>query len=451
MSKRHIGYAVVAMLLVAGLVVTYFVTRDSEQVQAESQPTGSVRFNWADGTELKPRSGSEKLLVEQAKRELDAVGIDGEVLAGKQYIIDLTVDRAAQELGERIVAEAIGRQPGNLRMALVAVDPRTGRIVAWNGYQQERAGFDYASAWQNPGSLYMAFDLVALLHQGKGLGEVYDGTSPRKFGENCDKADAMCSTISNFENTGECGKQCTVAKAMELSANTVFADIAHNVVGLKAVARAAIEAGIPSEVGPRKIPLEGSGRDPLNLNIAIGGAAYQARPVDIAGAYATFAANGVRRIPHLVAKVTDPANNNGVVLDQDVYASGGNLAFAPTDPAVNGMIARNVTEALLPAAAPFPCAEGRPCAGKPGLHGCFPIPGKSKKTDHCSGWMAGYTPQISTAVWLGTDSDIPVQDNAGAPLGGTLPGQTWQKFMNEYLKGEPVEQFPPYVPIGKAP
>jgi membrane peptidoglycan carboxypeptidase len=62
--------------------------------------------------------------------------------------------------------------------------------------------------------------------------------------------------------------------------------------------------------------------------------------------------------------------------------------------------------------------------------------------------MAGYTPQISAAFWLGTDANTALLDASGAGLGNRLPVQAWQKFMDESLKGKPVEQFPPYVPIG---
>jgi membrane peptidoglycan carboxypeptidase len=253
-------------------------------------------------------------------------------------------------------------------MAMVAVDPKTGRIITSNGYQPEKPGFDHARAWQNPGGLFMAFDLVALLHKGKGLGEVYDGTSRRKFGS---------SMISNAGDAAPCGRHCSVAKAMELSVNTVLADIAYNEVGLKAVARAAVEAGIPQNVGIKKIPIEGTDESPPNINIAIGGDVYQARPVDIAGAYATFAANGTKRAPHLVAKVTESATKS-VLLDNDSAHAGGTPAFDSSDAEANAKVARNVTEALLPGVS---CADGRPCAGKPALHGCADVPGKSKRTD----------------------------------------------------------------------
>jgi membrane peptidoglycan carboxypeptidase len=440
---------VAALLLVGGAAVGYAVMQGSEPEQAAPPPLKPMRVNWSDGTELAV-TPSTKLLVEQAKRELDGVGISDEVLSRKGYTIDLTIDKAAQERGERILDETRRRQPTNLRMALVAVDPQTGRIVAWNGYQPEKAEFDYTRAWQNPGGTFLPFGLVALLHNGKGLGEVYDGSSPRKFGQNCEKPNTKaCSVVNNSATANACGKHCSVARAMELSVNTVFTDIAYNDVGTKAVAKAAIEAGIPANFGAKQIPLEGGNAAP-DINIAIGGGDYQARPSDIAGAYATFAANGIKRTPHLVAKVTDPEAKN-VVLDQDAAQAGGARAFSPADPETNAKIARNVTESLLPAAAAFPCTGNRPCAAKPGVNGCSAVAGKTEKADNCISWMAGYTPQLSTAVWLGTDDTTALRDLAGAPLDSTLPAQAWQKFMNEQLNGVPVEQFPPYVPIGKSP
>ncbi|MBP2327005.1 membrane peptidoglycan carboxypeptidase [Kibdelosporangium banguiense] len=447
-SKRNIGYVVVAVLLVAGLVVAYFALQDPDPGQAAPQPK-PVLFTWSDGSELRPDTASAKLLVEQAKRELDAAGITADTLSHKGYTVGLTLERAAQERGERILNEARQGQPGNLRMALVAVDPRTGRIVALNGYQAEKAEFDYTRAWQNPGSTFMPFDLVALLQKGKGLGEVYDGSSPRAFGKNCGTEGAKCLEVSNTDNNA-CGKHCSVARAMELSVNTVFADIAYNEVGTLAVARAAIDAGIPPNVGIKKIPLEGEAGVAPNIAIALGGDVYQARPVDIASAYATFAANGTKRAPHMVAKVTDPTTNQIVLANTEAQAAG-KPAFDEDVPDLNAKIARNVTEALLPAAAKFPCAGNRPCAGKAGVHGCTAVEGKTKKSDNCATWMTGYTPQLSASVWLGTDDNSALRDKTGAVLDSTLAAQAWQKFMNEYLQGQPVEQFPAYVAIGKSP
>jgi membrane peptidoglycan carboxypeptidase len=396
-----------------------------------------------------------QLIWEQAKRELDANGISEETLGKKGYTVELTIDPVAQAKAKESIEAVMAGQPQNLRQALVAVDPATGRVIAYYGYNQAKKSYDYGRAWQNPGSAFKAFDLVALLHKGKGLGEVYDGTTPRKFGPNCDKPNAKnCSTINNSENSDKCGKQCTVAKAMELSINTVFADIAYNEVGTRAVATAAIEAGIPKNVGNGNIPLEGTTAPP-DLNIAIGGGDYQARPINMAGAYATFAANGTKRTPHIVAKVTDPNDNNRVVLDLDGINAGGEQAFSKNDPEENAKIARNVTESLIPVVAnnsKLKCAEGRVCAGKTGTHGCAEVPNKTRKSDNCAAWMVGYTPQISTAVWVGTDENTPVRNKAGsAVFGSGLSGEIWKKFMDSYLKGKEKAKFTDYVAIGKAP
>jgi membrane peptidoglycan carboxypeptidase len=87
----------------------------------------------------------------------------------------------------------------------------------------------------------------------------------------------------------------------------------------------------------------------------------------------------------------------------------------------------------------------------PSAYGCADALGESTKADNCVAWMAGYAPQLSTAVWLGTDDNTALRGADGTVLDSTVPAKAWQKFMTEYLKDKPVEQFPPFVPIGKAP
>jgi membrane peptidoglycan carboxypeptidase len=386
----------------------------------------------------------QRLVWEAAKSELNRLGYTEDKIVKNGYTIELTVDPAAQDLAKAAVDQVMAGQPANLRQALVAIDPATGRVIAYYGYNPAKNGYDYVKAWQNAGSSFKPFDLVALLHEGKGLGEVYDGSSPRKFGN---------STIRNSENSNAC-KQCTVAKAMELSINTVFADIAFNTTGTRDVAKAAIEAGIPTNVGNDQIPLEGTAGAAPDVNISIGGGAYQARPVDMAGAYATFAANGTKRKPHLVSKIIDPATNQ-VVYDGD-KSNPGKPAFDQNDPENNAKIARNVTEALIPVVektrnGAIKCAEGRECAGKTGTHGCPDGP-NTKSSDNCAAWMVGYTPQISTAVWIGADKTEAIQTKGrGNIFGSGLPAELWKKFMDSYLKGKEKSKFTNYVPIGKGP
>jgi len=386
----------------------------------------------------------QQLLYQAAQRELTEHGITPDQISKRGYTIKLTVNPAAQQMAKEAIDATMDSQPANLRQALVAVDPNTGRIIAYYGYNKEHNGLDYAGqVFKNPGSSFKPFDLVALLHTGKGLGEIYDGSTPRQFGN---------SKISNSDNeTCKIPTQCTVAEAMKLSINTVFADIAFNTVKTNNVAKAAVEAGIPANIGPSKMPLESAPGTPApDINIAIGGGKYIVRPVDMASAYASFASGGTKRAPHLVAQVIDPNNNNQIVYDGDGEAAP-TPAFNASDPANNAMIARNVTESLLPipASSRVPCAENRLCAGKTGTQGCDGSHGTTK-SDNCDGWMVGYTPQISTAVWVCTDDNSAVKDKNGkAVYGSKLAGPIWQAFMNAYLKGKPKLDFGTYQAIGK--
>ncbi|ONI72858.1 hypothetical protein ALI144C_43485 [Actinosynnema sp. ALI-1.44] len=385
---------------------------------------------------------------QHAKDELAAAGIDEQQISKNGYKIELTIDKGAQEAAKAAADSVMNGQPENLRKALVAVDPGTGRIIAYYGFNQAKNGIDYASRWFNPGSSFKPFDLVALLHKNIGLGETYDGRSGREFGG---------AKINNSEEYNGCGENCTVAKAMEKSVNTVFADIAFNEVGLKAVAAAAIEAGIPQNIGSKGVPLEGNKENPLDLNISIGGGRYVARPLDMAGAYATFASGGTKRTPHIVSKVTNPNDGDKVIWDGDKSVGAATLAFDKNDPGKNAQIARNVTESLIPVIqttknGQFKCAEGRECAGKTGTHGCDYREGKTTKSDNCAAWMVGYTPQISTSVWVGSDDNSALKNKSRGPVYGSgLPSEIWKKFMDSYLKGKPKADFGKYVAIGKSP
>jgi membrane peptidoglycan carboxypeptidase len=57
--------------------------------------------------------------------------------------------------------------------------------------------------------------------------------------------------------------------------------------------------------------------------------------------------------------------------------------------------------------------------------------------------MVGYTPSISTSVWMGSDTNQPIVTSAGKIIYGSgLPGAIWQQFMNAVLKGTPKEKLP---------
>ncbi|MBN9096636.1 MAG: penicillin-binding protein [Pseudonocardia sp.] len=350
----------------------------------------------------------------EAKAELAAAGITQDQIDTLGLTVTTTVDPETQEQAVAAVAAVMDDQPADLRTALVAVDPRSGAIVAYDGGPQG-LGTDYAQALRQPGSAFKPFVLSAALQAGDGvgLGSVYDGSSPQTIAG---------QVVAN--SAGDSCDRCTVMTAMTHSINTIFYRIAVE-TGVDEVVRAAHQAGIPDDL----LPVADGG-------IALGD--QEVRPVDMASAYATFAAGGVRHAPHIVEKVV--AADGRVLLDHSAPEAGAQ--------AVPEQVARNVTESMLDVAdsSRIALSDDRPVAVKTGTVQL------GSTNDNKDTWTVGYTPSLSTAVWVGTDESDPVRTASGAPAyGRTLAGGVWQEFMSDALRGTPVTRFGPFVPIGTPP
>jgi membrane peptidoglycan carboxypeptidase len=350
--------------------------------------------------------------------------------------IHTTIDPKSQKAAEDAVAEVMEGQPEELRYSLSAIDPASGAVKAyWAG--KDGTGLDYATGTlQEPGSSFKPFDLVAALQKGKGVGEIYDGSSPRTFpgrGEGNPVRNASACSVP---------KQCSVREAMVKSVNTVFFDMAINTVNTKAVAEAAHEAGIPPSALGKEL-LVGEDGGPPDGNISIGGGTTQVRPFDMASAYATFAARGVYHEPYFITKIEGP---DGRLLYQ--HADKSTSAFDP-DPEKSGQIADNVTDVLkaIPASSNIPCADKRDCAGKTGTHEL-----ENDINNNSRAWMVGYTPTLAASVYMGTDAgNVAIRNAKNNPIFGSgLPGQIWQKFMDKALEGAPMDKFPKAKMIGKS-
>ncbi|MGQ0576975.1 MAG: transglycosylase domain-containing protein [Pseudonocardia sp.] len=351
-----------------------------------------------------------------AKAELEQYGITETMVNTQGLLIETTIDPVRQRHAVDAVTQVLKGQPENLRSALVSVDPKTGAIVAYYG-GSNGVGTDYAQALRQPGSSFKPFVLAAALqgNDGVGLGTLYDGSSPQNF-------PGVGKPIKNNEGF-DCA-ECSVKTAMTRSINTVFYRMALD-VGPARVVDAAHAAGIPQDLLPQ-----------ARGGIALGD--QEVHPVDMASAFATFAADGKRRPPYLVRKVTAA---DGRVLhsrdDEPVAA----------EQVLPQQVARNVTEAMLDVAGVAGFGLGdRPAAAKTGTVQAEQA-GLNKDA-----WAVGFTPQLSTAVWVGTDFSDPIKTSSGRSVfGATLPGPIWKAYMSDALRGERVEQFSRFVPLGDPP
>ncbi len=387
----------------------------SQQAATLRYPT--VKPIGRDAT-LNQASGPAGYVVAQVKAELAANGVDESTLNRDGLKIVTTIDPKAQQDAEAAVDQTFAGQPKNLRQALVAIDPSSGKVLAYYG-GSSGDGFDYAQAWRQPGSTFKPYVLAAALTQTQqGKADItdnteYDGSSGQLLGG-----------VVVHNSDGESCSFCSVTTAMTMSLNTVFYKIGLQ-VGPKTVAASAHAAGIPTRRNDNHQPTLQNSDGQVGGGISIG--QYEVRPIDQASGYATLADGGVSHTPYFVQQVTD---SSGRVLYQHTPA--GKRVFTP-------QVANDVTYSMEQVASSSGdgLAGDRQTASKTGTAQLAET-GQNKDA-----WMAGFTPKVSAAVWVGTDGSDPIVNAAGEIVYGSgLPGKTWQAFMDAYLADSPNQPLP---------
>ena len=359
-------------------------------------------------------SGPKGHIIEAVRKELIKFGFTEDQIMVGGLVVKTTLDQKAQQAAvDAVIKESPAKAPDNLHIGLVAIRPGTGEIIAMYG------GKDYVTRQLNDatqsialaGSTFKPFALVAALEKGIPLTSMWNGDTPQTF----DDA-GKPYPVSNYGDEG--WGQISLLTATAHSVNTVFVPLGIK-VGPDNVVDVARRAGIPDSVAMMPTP-----------SVVLGVASPHV--IDVASAYATFAANGIYAKPYLITQVL--GSNKGVlyqskVQTQEVFAAD---VMADLTYALSGVVKGGTGSAAL--------RLGRPAAGKTGT-----------SESNASAWFSAYTPQLAASVALFRDNASQSLNGIGgltSLTGGTFPARIWTTFMKGALKGEPVLEFPAPANIG---
>jgi len=295
------------------------------------------------------------------------------------------------------------------QVGLVALDPTNGYIKAMIGGRGQDKFNRAVLAQRQPGSAFKAFVYLTAMDNGMNAATMVDD-KPLKIG-----GWAPQNSGGNFHGT------VTLRTALSRSYNIPAIRVALK-VGTDKVMKMAKACGITSLVE------EGPYTD-NNPAMALGGLTKGVSPLDMAVAYGTIANNGIYNHPVSIIKIVD--RNGKTIFEhkpspkQVVSAK---AAYQTTDMLKDVLISGTAGGSGL----------GRPAAGKTGT------------TDYSKdAWFAGYTPNLSCAVWVGDDRSR----SMGSMYGSGAPLSIWHDFMLKAIQEVPYADFVrpagAVTPVGK--
>ena len=327
--------------------------------------------------------------------------------------IRTTVDPRLQRLADEAVTSVLPDTGGQFTASIVSIDPRSGAVramVGGPGFGKAQYNIATQGIGRQTGSSFKPFVLTSILEQGHSVVDTVDGSGPCEFPNPGGEVETY--PVENFERAR--GGVADLRTQTLRSSNCGYVRLGI-IAGPDRVVETAKRLGVT--------------RQDLAVQLSASLGTNEVRPVDMASAYGTFANDGVHFDPYYVQEVTDR--------DGKVLLQGPSAGEQVLDPG----IARTVTSVLADnvrsgtgTRAQFP--DDRPAAGKTGT-----------TQDSADAWFVGYTPELSTAVWMGSPVDRTPMTNVGGirVTGGTYPARMWQAFMGPAL--EPYA----HLPFGEPP
>ena len=360
-------------------------------------------------------AGPKGYLMQAVQSELNALGFSEDELMIGGLVVKTTLEKLAQQAAvDAVDKESPKKAPDNLHIGMVSIRPGTGEIVAMYGGKDYliRQLNDATQSIAQAGSTFKPFALIAALQAGISLSSIWNGDSPKVFDDV-----GKPYEVSNYgeKSFGD----ISLLQATASSINTIYVPLGIK-AGLDNVVNVARAAGIPQNVALMPTP-----------SIVLGVASP--RVIDVASAFATFAAQGVYAKPFLVKEVQ--GSNKGVLYEatiqpQEVFDK---LVMADLTYALSEVTRAGTATAAV-------SKLGRVSAGKTGT-----------SQNNASAWFSGYVPQLATSVAFFRDDATQSLNGIGgltSLTGGSFPARIWTAYMKAVLKDIPEEAFPEPAYIG---
>ncbi|KSU81792.1 monofunctional biosynthetic peptidoglycan transglycosylase [Fictibacillus enclensis] len=315
-----------------------------------------------------------------------------------------TLDVSMQTAAEKEIEERIDPD-SSIQTALVSMDPRNGDVKALvGGRNYAESPFDRAiQAKRAPGSTFKPFLYYTALKNGYTPSTAIK-SEPTSFAMGDGQQDYEPKNYNNLYAYDF----ITLSEALALSDN-IYAVKTNLFLGPKKLVKAARQFGIKSPLA--SVPSLALG----TKNVSV---------MEMTNAYNLFANGGKRVEPVFIKEITD---NKGRVLYEHHYKQKQVLdkkaAFVMTD-LMKGMFDEKLNDYAKVTGASIDQYLTRPAAGKSG----------STPTDS---WMVGFTPQLTTGVWIGYDQGKEINRIND----GSYSKKIWVHYMEDALKDEPAMAF----------
>ena len=276
--------------------------------------------------------------------------------------------------------------------AIVSIDPANGDIKAMaSTARYGQSQYDLASqGGYAAGSTFKVMVLMTALRKGVNPDSTTYTSMPLKFN------DPKYGPIDVHTYSNSYIGRANLVKATLTSDNSIYQQLDLD-VGPDNVTQTARDMGIKSPM--ESVPAEG-----------LGGLKHGVSPLEMANAYATIASNGWRNRVSAVRKVCFPKKIGGFDCKTDKAHRA--RAFEDGVTAEATKILKANVEGGTGTAAQFGC----PAAGKTGT-----------VDDFTDAWFVGYTPRLSTSVWIGHATDRRTLGDGAA--GGTVAAPIWGAYM----------------------